>query len=114
MTDGGDIWDSIDRILKYNPNGDAIKLQARGISARYTHSQFEEVQGWRNIMVGLMRAGIAMEGVAQVQRSERDANAAVIQGGLSDYSSAEEFAGLIKDLRTTTRSLNNLGWGGGY
>ena len=113
MTEGGDIWDDLDRLLSFNPHGDAIKLQAKGLSARYAHSQFEEAQGWRNIMAGLMRAEVAMDGVAQVQESAREADRLVSSSGLEGYDTPEQFQGLVKQLRHTQSSLASLGWGGG-
>ena len=112
MTEGGDIWDDLDRLLSFNPHGDAIKLQAKGLSARYAHSQFEEAQGWRNIMAGLMRAEVAMDGIAQVQASNHEVNGLITSSGLDGYDNAERFAGLVKDLRNTQGALAKLGWGG--
>lgn len=113
MTEGGDIWDDLDRLLDFNPNGDAIKLQAKGLATRFVHSQFEEVQGWRNIVAGLMRADIAMEGVAQVQASSHQVNGMNTVAGLDGYDTPEKFAGLVLQLKGTQTALAGIGWGGG-
>lgn len=104
--DGGDFWDLIDKGLGYNPYGRATQLQAKGLSARYSHSHFEEAQGLRNIMLGIARIRVASEGISQLQRAEQDLNKMKLETGAMEALTQQ-----LESFQKAKALVNSSGWG---
>jgi hypothetical protein len=67
-----DIMAMVDRAMNFSPYGDMAKLQAKGLSARYSHDAFLEMRGLRNLVAAREKYKIAMEGLNEQQRMKDD------------------------------------------
>lgn len=100
-------WDLVDKIAG-NPSGArAIRLQAMGLSARYSRYQFDEAEGLRNILMGSERMKIALEGI-QNEAAQKD-EIEGIEG--MDYTQ-ETIDTLIQKKQQISDYLTALTWGG--
>ena len=100
-------WDMVDKIAG-NPSGArAIKLQAMGLSAKYSRFQFDEAEAWRNVLMGSERMKIALEGInnEQTQKAEIEK----ING--MDYSESTVDL-LVQRKQDVANTLTQSTWGG--
>lgn len=69
-------WDMVDKVAGIPNQARAVKLQALGLSARYSRFQFDEAEGLRNVLMGAeKRMRIALEGIQSEERQRREINA---------------------------------------
>lgn len=107
LEESTNFWDMVDKVAGIPNQARAVKLQALGLSARYSRWQFDEAEGLRNVLMGSERMRIALEGIQSEERQRREINA------LNKQEFDWELLNWFERKRLSiSENLNATGWGG--
>jgi hypothetical protein len=106
--------DFFDRLLKAttgdapgDSDGAMVQMQCKGLSARYSHSQFEEARALRNVMLGIARVRVAVEGTRSVGRADRGIKEMERIAAAAD---PENLTHLIRERDAADKQAEDAGW----
>jgi hypothetical protein len=88
---GFDLLAMLDKAINFWPHGDKARLQAKGLSARYSHDAFLEMKALRNIIATKEKFEIAMDGLNQQAKQRRELDKLGAKLSLSGMSSTIDY-----------------------
>lgn len=107
LENSSSFWDLVDKLTGMPNGGKAMRLQAQGLSARYSRFQFDEAEGLRNALMASERMRIALEGIRHEQRQRK-----AIENLEASNVQMEVFNQMLVSRDELKARLDSTGWGG--